>query len=144
MNEEMVCLYCDSTGLFSEEECDEDNLCDMLFPQEILREWYRTNEDAFMEASPEVIKGKLQEMKDDAWKYWFDFYSTAEDTDGLFQFALDRGVTPKFGVLGNFHVYSVVEGGNRKSIHNGTYDDCRWFCREHGWKWEGHDLAMDF
>ena len=27
-----VCVYCDSTGLFSETECERENLTDMYFP----------------------------------------------------------------------------------------------------------------
>ena len=42
-----VCVYCSSTGLFSEEECNAENLTDMLFPGWIVNEWYKENEKVF-------------------------------------------------------------------------------------------------
>lgn len=146
MNEELlsVCLYCDQTGLFSEWECEQDNLCDMYFPPEVLKEWYLQNEDLISSVQAEVTKEIFQEMGDSAWKYWLDYVSTADDTDGLFQFAMDRGVIPRFGVLGKFFVYRVDGGGKKERIFNGTYDECRWFCRNRSWKMDGDDLQVDF
>ena len=69
-----VCIYRDSTGLYTDEECNQSNLEDFDLPEEILRRWH----DACFLSS---------------YEHWLDEY-TADDTDGLYQFAIEHGFTP--------------------------------------------------
>lgn len=68
-----ICVYKDSTGRYSDEECNQDNTVDLQFPVRILWAWYNN-----MMERPCV--------PDEFW-YWLDEQSTADDTDGLVQFA---------------------------------------------------------
>lgn len=82
-----VCVYCDSTGLYTDEECFDDNLCDLYFPEEIVREWYAENEEDFVKETMDEL-GCSEEQA--TFSAWFEVY-TADDTDGLYRFALQRG-----------------------------------------------------
>lgn len=70
-----VCVYCDSTGLYTEEECDFDNMTYLQFPESIVKEWFDFKG-----------YGKFTEFH-----RWLSDEYTCDDTDGLYQFALDRG-----------------------------------------------------
>lgn len=70
-----VCVYADTTGLYTDEECDFDNLCYIDFPEDIVLDWF--------------IQGKINDNIDrdlDFWTWYNDEY-TADDTDGLYLFA---------------------------------------------------------
>ena len=82
-----VCLYKDSTGQFEEDELQFDNLVDLPFPERIVAEWYEDH-----------VKDDYDGPGKDSYEYWFQYESTADDTDGLYQFALERGwdaINPK-------------------------------------------------
>ena len=64
-----VCVFCDTTPLYTEEECDRDNLCSLQFPEHIEREWY----------------GESTGFED-----WLEEY-TADETVGLYDFAKQYG-----------------------------------------------------
>ena len=83
-----VCIYRDSTGLFSEEECFNDNLIDMLFPEWIVEEWYKRYETEF------IIQCKTEVNEKPCFKTWYTEVYTADDTDGLYDFAVEKGFQP--------------------------------------------------
>ena len=85
----LVCIYCDSTGLFSEEECCSENLTDMMFPEWIVREWYKENEKA-------CIKDCEAEHEEPCFENWINNSYTADSTDGLYNFAVQKGFDPFF------------------------------------------------
>ena len=64
-----VCVFRDTTPLYTEEECNRDNLCSLQFPEYIVREWY----------------GERTGFKD-----WLEGY-TADETVGLYDFATQYG-----------------------------------------------------
>lgn len=68
-----ICVYCDSTDLYTEEEILLENLTDLFFPEHIVREWHS------------VIKSESP------FEEWYNDICTAEDTDGLYDFARSRG-----------------------------------------------------
>ena len=70
-----VCVYCDSTDLYTEEECDRDNLTYLGFPEKIVKEWFDK-------------QGFFCYTNFDKWLY--EEY-TADDTDGLYWYAIDCG-----------------------------------------------------
>lgn len=75
-----ICLYKDSTGKFTEEDCYKDNLIDLQFPECIIAEWYEDH-----------VKDDYDGPGKNSYVYWFRYVSTADDTDGLYQYALERG-----------------------------------------------------
>lgn len=70
-----VCVYADTTGLYTDEECDRDNLCYIDFPERIVFDWF--------------IQKQIEWCID--WDLdfddWLENEYTADDTDGLYQFA---------------------------------------------------------
>ena len=120
-------IYCDTTGLFSEEEMNRDNCCEMEFSEETVREWFETQY-----YGPEM-----------PFEEWIADYYTADDTDGLYEFALDKGETPTFGIEGKFFVCNYETG---TTLFGGSYDDCRSYARDRNWtafyEGEEYDLAI--
>lgn len=77
MEDELVYMtvYCSTTGLFNEDEMNKDNLTDIAFPRFIVKEWF----------------DQCGDEKDCTFDEWLTEEYTADSTDGLYQFALDRG-----------------------------------------------------
>ena len=93
-NAEMVdvTVYCDSSGLFSEEECEQDNLCELAFPLVLLREYYDQNRQAYENEQIAHLKCRPEECSFEAWLE--DAY-TADSTDALCDYARQRQFYPK-------------------------------------------------
>ena len=117
-----VTLYCDTTGLFIEDECDSENLTEMLFPEWLVRKWYEETAD----------KEAYRSFGD-----WLENY-TADDTDGLYDYALALGFTPSFGVDSPSRI--LTENG--EPVFTGGYDECRRYGKMHGWELEGEGLCI--
>lgn len=133
----LVMLYCDSTGLFSKTECDNNNLTEMLFPEWILQEWYKKNEKDFIKEcernSPNVP----------CFRTWITEVYTADDTDGLYDFSVQNGYEPRFGIdidnAPNAIIYENLEYDTVIAF-KGTTMECRKWAREHDWKFAiGYD-----
>ena len=84
-----VCVYCDSTGLFTPKEHEADNLVDMFFPVWIVKAWYKKNEEDLASVC------KAEGYEPNAYNWW-KYVSTADDTDGLYNFAVEKGYDPIF------------------------------------------------
>lgn len=124
-----VTIYCDSTGLFSEAECNTDNLTDMLFPGSIINEWYKENEKVL---APEC---KAEGYEPNAYNWYTEIY-TADDTIGLYDFAVAKGYDPVFEFpdkTQNAVVYENLEYDTVVAF-KGTTMECRKWAREHDWK----------
>lgn len=124
-----VTIYCDSTGLFSEEECNTDNLTDMLFPGWIVEAWYLINEKSF---APEC---KAEGYEPNAYNWYTEVY-TANDTDGLYDFAVEKGYDPVFDMSANTQDAVVYENLEYETVvvFTGDYLECRKWARAHDWK----------
>lgn len=80
-----VTVYCDSTDLYTEEEIMRENLCELLFPKEIVKEW------VWLTAPPgEIERLSGNENGYDWFDQWYYEESTADDTDGLYDFAISQ------------------------------------------------------
>lgn len=134
-----VCVYCSSTGLFSEEECNTENLTDMMFPEWIVREWYKENEKDF------IAECKTDSLKEPCFETWFNEVYTADDTDGLYDFAVEKGFDPFFGGCDDHNDAVVYEDHECKTIvvFKGTYLECRKWAREHDWKYEYYYTSLE-
>ena len=117
-----VTLYCDTTGLFTEDECDSENLTEMLFPEWLVRKWYEETADKEAYGS---------------YKDWLE-NCTAEDTDGLYDYALSLGFIPSFGIDYSARVMNEIG----EPVFTGGYDECRRYGKMHGWELEGEELLM--
>lgn len=133
-----VCIYCDSTGLFSEEEYYSENLTDMMFPAWIVNEWYKKNEKDFaLECEAEGYKANIYN--------WYTEVYTADDTDGLYDFAVQKGFDPFFYMSDDHKDAVVYEDHEGKTIvaFKGKYLDCRKWAREHEWKYEYYYTSLE-
>lgn len=124
-----VCIYCDSTGLFSEEECNGDNLTDMLFPAWIIEAWYKENEKVF------AFKCEAEGYEANLYNWYTEVY-TANDTDGLYDFAVEKGYDPVFDMSANVQDAVIYENLEYETVvvFTGDYLECRKWAREHDWK----------
>lgn len=124
-----VTIYCDSTELFSETECNTDNLTDMLFPGWIVNEWYKENEKVF---APEC---KAEGYEPNAYNWYTEIF-TADDTIGLYDFAIAKGYDPVFEISDNTQNAVVYENLEYDTVvvFTGTTMECRKWAREHDWK----------
>lgn len=86
-----VCVYCDSTDLYSEDEIAVENLTDLLFPERIVRAWYEAHKSEFDDETSYELD--IPEPECDFQK-WYEEVYTAIDTDGLYDFAIQMGFTP--------------------------------------------------
>lgn len=84
----LVTIYRDSTRLFSETECDNNNLTEILLPEWILQEWYKKNEKDFIKECEE------NSLNVSCFRTWITEVYTADDTDGLYDFAVEKGFQP--------------------------------------------------
>ena len=77
----MVCVYADTTGLYTPDETDECNLAYLLFPEAIMDEWFHT---------------RCAENYPFGWTTtdWVN-HNYAEDSIGLCDFARKRGFEPR-------------------------------------------------
>lgn len=133
-----VCVYCSSTGLFSEEECYLENLTDMMFPEWIVREWYKENKKDFIEEC------KSDSLKEPCFETWLNEVYTADDTDGLYEFAVEKGYDPIFdGYNSNDAVVYENYEGKTIVVFKGKYLECRKWAREHDWKYEYYYTSLE-
>lgn len=133
-----VCIYCDSTGLFSEEEYCLENLTDMMFPEWIVREWYKENEK-------ECIKDCEAEHEEPCFENWINNSYTADSTDGLYDFTVQKGFDPFFYMSDDHKDAVIYEDHEGKTIvvFKGKYLDCRKWAREHEWKYEYYYTSLE-
>ena len=67
-------VYCDTTPWYTEEEMNQDNLCEMSFPRKMVQEFYASRDGNILTFVQRITE-----------EY------TADDTDGLWAFCKDRG-----------------------------------------------------
>lgn len=81
--EEMIpmCVYADTTGLYTEEECEECNLAYLLFPREIVEAFFDEEVDYIFVPGEGVID----------FDTWLRTEYTADELIDLCEFAKGRG-----------------------------------------------------
>lgn len=82
MNDIIMTIYASATGLYTNEECDNENLIDAPFPYELVKNWFYENEDDLREVGIQ---------SDDPFETWLRDYSTADCTDSLLNYAYSKG-----------------------------------------------------
>lgn len=136
MEEKMieVGMYADQTGLFSESELSDENWCEMLFPEWLVRKWFEENHLA-NETSQE-LKIPVEEA---TFELWLSEVSYSGDTDGLYLYALQHGVTPAFNIGGAHYVFWRDDDNFKTMVFEGSYDECREFMKERDFIWIADD-----
>ena len=79
----VVTVYADATGLFTEEEYNLDNLCEIDVPDKIVEEYYKY-------AKTECDASCIADGFDPTFYDWYHNVYTAEITDDFLAFAADR------------------------------------------------------
>ena len=130
-------IYADQTGLFSESELNRDNWCEIYIPENILRKWYETND---------LAKGTAEElripMEEATLERWVNEVSSGDDTDGLYDFCITNGYTPKLTYDGPSYVFYRDDCNYKYIVFEGTYNECREFARECDWKHDDYELEV--
>lgn len=90
MAEEMVLVdvYADTTGQYTETECNVDNICTIELPRRIVYGFYMAHETHFVSETMVELSIPKAECTFDKW---LRGVYTCEDTDGLFQYAMMNG-----------------------------------------------------
>lgn len=121
-----VDVYADDTGLFTEEECDYNNITTLIVPRWIVEEWYKQYEE-------EIVFDK-----------WFGEIYTCDDFIGFYDFCIVKGYIPN--LLEDeveAKVFFEDENDIKQIVYEGTYDECRRWCRSYEWKWMwDYDLKL--
>ncbi len=76
----ILTVYADATGLFTEEECDIENLCEIEVPEQIILDYYRTYK-TYCDADC------LVEGFSPSFHNWYYEVYTANITDDFLNFA---------------------------------------------------------
>ena len=124
-----ICVYCDATGLFTETECDRVNMIDMFFPAWLIEEWYKKHKEEFAKEC------KAKGFEPNCYNWYTEVY-TADDTIGLYDFAVAKGYDPVFEISDNTQNAVVYENLEYDTVvvFTGTTMECRKWAREHDWK----------
>ena len=83
-----VCVYCDTTGLYTEEEYEIENLTELDFPLSLLREYYESNRKEFVEEIVDELGIPDETATFDLWRK--EVY-TADSTINFYDFCAERG-----------------------------------------------------
>lgn len=88
--EEMILMtvWADTTGQYTEEECNFDNMCVIELPRRIVYSYYKEREADFVAETMAELSVPKAECTFDKW---VNNVYTCEDTDGLFQYAVMNG-----------------------------------------------------
>lgn len=122
-----VAIYCDTTGLFSEEECDMDNICYMMFEESIVEEWFEEK------MAPDVDYG---------FEFWYTQEYDCDETDGLYEYAVSKGDHPYFDMDKPIYVFYRDESNYKWIVFEGDLNECREFGRENEWMWHEYELEV--
>ena len=88
-----VGIWKDTTGQYTDEECDEDNYIEIPVPKDLLLAWFRETWDYDrLLSDPEAIEfGLTEESVKHDFDVWYYEESTACDTDELYGWLCRHG-----------------------------------------------------
>lgn len=138
-----ITMYADDSGLFSKTECNRDNTVGFDVPRWILEDWYKQDEKINKEETMDVLNVSEEEATFDKW---IKEVYTHDAFIGFYEFCLIKGFVPK--ILDKDvqdKVFYIDWNGNKQIVFEGTYDECRRWCKYNGWTqhdWE-HECDYD-
>lgn len=86
-----ISIYRDSSGLYDDDEYQDDNIAEIDFPEEIVRAWYGEHKTLFDNETAEALKCTPEEA---TFEKWLREVCTCDDFDGICDFARERGFNP--------------------------------------------------
>ena len=128
-----VTVYADDTGLFSESECDYNNMAILEVPRWVVEAWYKVHEDIFKEETSFELNIPVEEVTFDKWfngVYICDDFSN--DYITFYDFCTIKGVIPNISIDNENTEYKVYYENNNGIIHvvfEGTYNECKRWCK---------------
>lgn len=138
-----ITMYADDSGLFSEIECNRDNTVGFDVPRWILEDWYKQDEKINKEETMDVLNVSEEEATFDKW---IKEVYTHDAFIGFYEFCLIKGFVPKLLDKDvQDKVFYIDWDGNKQVMFEGTYDECRRWCKYNGWTqhdWE-HECDYD-
>lgn len=138
-----ITMYADDTGLFSEYECNRDNTVGFDVPRWILEDWYKQYEELNKDSTMCELDVSEEEATFDRW---IKEVCTCDDFIGFYEFCLIKGFVPKLLDKDvQDKVFYIDWDGNKQIMFEGTYDECRRWCKYNGWTqhdWE-HECDYD-
>lgn len=138
-----ITMYADDTGLFSEYECDRDNTVGFDIPRWILENWYKQNEKMNKEETIDELNISEEEATFDRW---INEVYIHDDFIGFYDFCIIKGFVPN--ILNSDEevedkVFYEDDEGNKQIVFEGTYDECRRWCRYYNWNYRGFELQLE-
>ena len=138
-----ITTYADDTGLFSERECNFDNTAGFEVPRWIIEDWYKQNEKVNKEETMDELKISEEEATFDRW---INEVYIHDDFIGFYNFCIIKGFVPN--ILNpdeevEDKVYYEDDEGNKQIVFEGTYDECRRWCRYYNWSYRGFELQLE-
>lgn len=130
-------IYADQTGLFSESELADDNWTEIEVPEEIACKWYEVN--GLAKVTADELKIPIEEA---TFEKWLNEVSWGGDTDGIYDFSIANGYTPKLVCDGLSYVFYRDDCNYKYVVFEGTYNECREFAREYDWKYDDYELEI--
>lgn len=134
-NNEMIyiTMYADDTGLFSEYECNRNNTVGFDVPRWILEDWYKQYE--ILNKDSTMIELGVSE-EEATFDKWIKEVCTHDDFIGFYEFCLIKGFVPN--IIDDYEhiedkVFYIDSDGNKQIVFEGTYDECRRWCKYNGW-----------
>ena len=131
-----ITTYADDTGLFSETECNKDNSVGFDVPRWILEKWFK------------IGKKENRDMGIDDYDSFEDWYNNYihDELIGFYDFCIIKGFVPN--ILNpdeevEDKVFYEDNEGNKQIVFEGTYDECRRWCRYYNWRYKWYDLELE-
>ena len=125
-----ITTYADDTGLFNERECNFDNTAGFEVPRWIIEEWLEVGEGIGFEEG-------------DTFEDWYDSY-IHDELIGFYDFCIIKGFVPNL-LDKEFEnkVFYEDDEGNKQIVFEGTYDECRRWCKYYNWSYRGFELQLE-
>lgn len=146
----LVDVYADDTGLFTEDEYNYDNIVLLEVPRWVVEEWYKAHEKEFKEETMHELSITEDEATFDKW---IKEVYTHDDFIGFYDYCIIKGFVPNFYDENideiQDKVFYIDWDGNKQIVFEGTYDECRRWCKYNGWiqhDWEyecDYDLELE-
>lgn len=95
MNMVSIEIYADSTGQYTDCECNYCNCVEIEIPKSIVKDWF--NQEIYGSFFTILDDEEYQDDTEILFDTWLGYYYTCDDTDGLYQFAVEHGYTPICG-----------------------------------------------
>lgn len=136
-----VDVFADDTGLFTETECDYDNMTTLEVPRWIVEEWYKQNEKEYKEDTMKERGISEEEVTLEKWLYEVALMG---DFIGFYSFCIIKGIVPNISASEiDDKVFYLDNDEHKHVVFEGTYNECRRFGKMWNWSYLGYNLQLE-